>query len=150
MGSLQTAQKKILICDDDADILDLITCLLTNEGYEVKSATAHDEFFAKYKHYKPDLILLDIRMPEHDGFWIADELQLLKNKAPIIFVSAHNRSVYRLCAPVAGAIDFIVKPFEPDLLLARVRSALKLSDASASWFLYATCHQPAQAEQTTE
>jgi DNA-binding response OmpR family regulator len=150
METVQTAQKKILVCDDDADILDVISSLLKLEGYAVTTATAHDEFFAKFRHCKPDLIILDVRMPEHDGFWIADELQILKNKAPIIFVSAHNRSVYRLCAPIAGAVDFIVKPFDPPDLIERVRSVLKLTDGSASWFLYATCHQPANSDQSTE
>ena len=144
-----TASKRILICDDDADILDLIKTLLCNAGYSVTTATGYEEFFANYKASKPDLILMDIRMPEHDGFWMAEELLRLSNKAPIIFVSAHNRSVYRLCAPIAGAIDFIIKPFDPDHLLGRVRNALKVNPASSNWFLYTSSYKPA-VQETTE
>src|SRR5258708_37727217 len=143
------ADKKILVCDDDPDILDVISHLLVHAGYVVNTATEHEEFFEKFKAVQPDLILLDVRMPERDGFWIAQELQRLNNKAPIMFITAHNRSVYRLCAPIAGAVDFVVKPFDPDVLLERVKKAVNTDADSSNWFLYATCHHP-YVEQTTE
>ena len=136
------ATKKVLVCDDDLDSQDLICVILRTEGYAVDSAANHSEFFSKYRDFHPDLILLDIAMPGHDGFWIADELQRLENKAPLIFVSAHNRTVYRLCAPVAGAIDYILKPFDPTVLLTRVANALRPDASSSNWFLFATCHNP--------
>jgi DNA-binding response OmpR family regulator len=150
MSSVLSATKRILVCDDDADIAGMLSQLLTDAGYDVSTASGHDEFFKKFAIARPDLILLDVRMPEHDGFWIAEELQRLENKAPIVFVTAHNRSVYRLCAPVAGAVDFIVKPFEPDLLLQKIQNILKPNSASSSWFLNATCYQSNVPEQTTE
>jgi DNA-binding response OmpR family regulator len=151
MPNVLTAAKKILVCDDDSDIAGLLAHLLTEAGYEVSTASGHDEFFKKFSALRPDLIMLDIRMPEHDGFWIADELQRLDNKAPILFCTAHNRSVYRMCAPIAGAVDFIVKPFDPDALVARIRQILKPHSAeSSSWFLSATCYRPSAPDQSTE
>ncbi len=140
--------KKVLVCDDDPDILELLKTLLSNSGYSVSTAMAHEEFFDKIDEFEPDLILLDIRMPEHDGFWIAEELQRLDINIPIIFVSAPNRSVYRLCAPIAGAVDFIIKPFEPDVLLDRVSKALKMPAKSQNWFLYAASYKPKVHEST--
>jgi len=144
-----TLEKRILACDDDPDILGVIAFLLNDAGYTVETATSHEEFFEKYAGFKPDLILLDVRMPDHDGFWVAQELQRLNNKAPIIFLTAHNRSVYRLCAPIAGAIDFMLKPFDTDVLLARVKKAINTDADSSNWFLYATCHQRC-VDQSTE
>jgi DNA-binding response OmpR family regulator len=144
------SEKRILVCDDDSDIANMLQTLLTGAGYNVTTANEHSEFFTKLDAVNPDLIMLDIRMPEHDGFWIAEELQRRKNKAPVIFVTAHNRSVYRLCAPIAGAVDFILKPFDPMMLLEKVKKTLSDSAASSSWFLYATCHHPANADQSTE
>ncbi|HYG73777.1 MAG TPA: response regulator [Planctomycetota bacterium] len=142
--------KSILICDDEPDILEMMSNLFKSKGYAVETATGHEEFFAKFERNRPDLILLDIRIPDRDGFSIADELQQRENRAPIIFVTAHNRSIYRLCSPVAGAVDFIVKPFDPDVLLASVKKALKSDASGSNWFLYATCRKSQLAEQSTE
>ncbi len=141
--------KKILICDDDADILCMLECLLSTAGYQVSSAASYEEFFEKYKREKPALVLLDVRMPEHDGFWIAEELHRLGNTAPVIFVTAHVRSIFNLSAPIPGAVDLIVKPFEPEFLLSRVSRALRTGAFPGS-LSYATSALPRPVEQTTE
>ena len=145
----ETLTKKVLVCDDDPDILFMLENLLSESGYAVSTANGHEEFFDRIRESEPDLILLDVRMPEHDGFWIAEELQRQNINVPVIFVSAHNRSVYRLCAPIAGAIDFITKPFEPETLLDRVSKALSMPSSTQNWFLYAASYEP-KVHETTE
>jgi DNA-binding response OmpR family regulator len=118
-----TAAKRILVCDDDDDILDMLSHLLNGVGYIVSTAHGHKEFMERFDESRPDLILLDVRMPERDGFWIAEQLQSVE-RVPIIFITAHDRPVYRLCAPIVGAADYLAKPIDPDVLLARIEKAL--------------------------
>jgi DNA-binding response OmpR family regulator len=125
----------ILICDDNDDVLEFLAKSLSIAGYETATAHGHDEFLKAYDARAPDLILLDVRMPERDGFWIAERLQMANNKAPIIFITAHDRPLYRLCAPIAGAVDYVTKPFDPDDLERRIKSALQTDAKTSNWFL---------------
>ena len=126
-----TIAKRILICDDEEDILEMLTLLLSNAGYEVATARGHKEFMVKFHEQQPDLILMDVQMPEHDGFWIAERLPGRK-RIPIIFITAHDRPVYRLYAPMVGAEDYLSKPFEPQMLLSRLESALQPQKKTSS------------------
>jgi DNA-binding response OmpR family regulator len=112
-------KKKILIADDDHAILDAISLLLKEVGYDVKTTmdgkTIHD-----FNDYQPDLLLLDIWMTGWDGRDICKELksgEKTKN-TPIIMISA-NKDTARI-AKEAGADDFISKPFELNILLAKI------------------------------
>lgn len=118
-----TAAKHILVCDDDDDILEMVEHILNRAGYSVAKAHRYSEFMDRFHETKPDLILLDVQMPEHDGFWIAERLPG-SERIPIIFITAHDRPIYRLCAPIVGAEDYVAKPFEPEDLLARIEKAL--------------------------
>jgi len=126
-----TATKRILICDDEDDILEMLAHLLNEAGYSVSTAHEHKEFMTRFHEAKPDLILLDVYMPEHDGFWIAEQLQGIR-RVPIIFITAHDRHVYRLCAPIVGAADYLAKPLDPDVLLNRIEKALSHTPRTSS------------------
>jgi DNA-binding response OmpR family regulator len=126
-----TLAKHILICDDEEDILEMLSLLLSNAGYAVSTARGHKEFMTKFHEHLPDLILMDVQMPEHDGFWIAERLPGHK-RIPIIFITAHDRPVYRLYAPMVGAEDYLSKPFEPRQLLSRLESALQPQKRNSS------------------
>ena len=116
--------KKILICDDDQDTLDALSVLLRNAGYEVLTAHEHNELSAKMRDSDPDLILLDVRMPERDGFWIAEGLQVLGRSIPIILMTAYDRMIYRLYAPFVGCVEYLVKPIDPRVLLSKINHTL--------------------------
>jgi DNA-binding response OmpR family regulator len=134
--TMTTVDKKtVLVCDDNDDILGFIGTLLQHAGFEVKLAHNSREFLAEFKNCRPDVIVLDVRMPEHDGFWIAEQLLDCGNKAPIIFLTAHDCLMYRLYAPVAGASDYLTKPIEPDVLLERINKALTVDAKSSNWLL---------------
>jgi DNA-binding response OmpR family regulator len=128
--------KHILICDDQDDILEMLSHALNGAGYTVSSAHEHREFMEKFREQKPDLIVLDVHMPEHDGFWIAEHLPC-NHRIPIIFITAHDRPVYRLCAPIVGAEDYIAKPLDPEVLLTRIYRALRPNPRPSTRFLEA-------------
>ena len=75
----------------------------------------------------PSVIILDIRMPERDGFWLAEGLQALGQQIPIIFLTGYDSMIYRLYAPFVGSIAYLTKPVDTKLLLAKVEKALNRS-----------------------
>jgi DNA-binding response OmpR family regulator len=133
--TLIEVKRHILICDDNDDVLEFLAKFLELAGYDTAKAHGYDEFVKAYDARVPDLILLDVRMPDRDGFWIAERLQIANNKAPIIFITAHDKPLYRLCAPIAGAVDYVTKPFEPDDLEKRINAALQVDARTSNWFL---------------
>jgi len=118
------AQKTILVCDDDQDILDAVSMALVNAGYKVVTAHEHKELTNQIRLSPPDLIILDVRMPERDGFWIAEFLQVLGVNVPIMFMTAYDQMVYRLYAPFVGAVEYLIKPVDMQILLKKVERAL--------------------------
>lgn len=119
--------EKILVVDDDPDITKFIEVTLANAGYEV--VVEHDGRLAldRVDRQRPDLVLLDIMLPTIDGFEVATELRRRARLAGtgIIVVSARGLPEDRLRGLAIGVDDYIVKPFEPEILLARVRAALR-------------------------
>ena len=113
-------KKKILVADDDTAILEAITLILEDAGYDVNT-TANEQTETLVQKYAPDLILLDIWMAGMDGRVICKNLKSKKQTAhiPIILVSA-NRDTKKM-AIEAGADDFIEKPFEMKYLLAKAK-----------------------------
>jgi DNA-binding response OmpR family regulator len=139
--AMATAAKRILVCDDDHDIVMLLSVILEGAGYLVETAHGHVEFAAKFDPTAPpNLILMDVRMPERDGFSIAENLG---GRVPIIFVTAHDRPVYRLYAPIAGGADYVTKPFDPDDLLKRIEKALQVDPRKSNWFLQVNAYNSA-------
>lgn len=109
--------KKILIVDDDPDILEPLTLLLEMNDYSVSAIHKGEETYAQIAAYKPDLILLDILMSGSDGRTICKQLKkdIATKKIPIVMMSAHPSAKFD--SENAGADDFIAKPFEVDELL---------------------------------
>lgn len=120
-------QAEILIVDDAPENLNLLKSIL-EEKYTIKIATTAKEAIEKVKQHQPDLVLLDIRMPDVDGYELFRELKsMVKEDFPIIFLSALNDTKEKLKAFSMGASDYIEKPFHVDEVNARVTSHLKLS-----------------------
>lgn len=115
---------KILTIDDDKNICEAIKLYLENEGYEV--ATANDGLTGvnTFKSYDPDLVLLDIMMPQKDGWQVCREIREISSK-PIIMVSAKGEVIDRVVGLELGADDYMEKPFDMKELLARIRVVLR-------------------------
>ena len=120
-------QLRILVADDDPDIRSLVSRLLSRAGYAVVSATDGSEALRQAREHKPDLLILDVSMPGADGYAVCRALQAEQGPEapPVIFLTAHAHTSARVEGLDAGAVDYIVKPFEHDELTARVRAALR-------------------------
>ncbi|MFH2140459.1 MAG: HD domain-containing phosphohydrolase [Pseudomonadota bacterium] len=119
---------KILAVDDTPASLRLLTDLLKSEGYEVLSAINGELALHAASNTPPDLILLDIRMPNMDGYEVCRRLKAdsALNDVPVIFVSAASETDEKLMGFKVGAVDYVTKPYQRDELLARVNTHMEL------------------------
>jgi DNA-binding response OmpR family regulator len=113
--------KKILVIDDDPDILELLTLVLVEAGYEVRALSCGDKVFDDIKHFRPDLILMDIMLAGLDGRSICKEIKEnhLTYFVPVILISGTHDLAESLHLPGAPN-DFVSKPFDLDDLLNRI------------------------------
>jgi two-component system alkaline phosphatase synthesis response regulator PhoP len=122
-------KQRILIVDDEPDILDMLEYNLQNEGYDVERAIDGDEALRIAKVFKPDLMLLDVMMPKLDGVEACRRLREQPDlkKTYIIFLTARGEEFAELAGFEAGADDYITKPIKPRALLSRLRAILRRS-----------------------
>ncbi len=118
---------KILVVDDDIDILSVMEILLTMKGFEVEVTAKGENTFPKIETFKPDLILLDVLISGHDGRTICRKLKANKETMhiPVIMFSAHPGAAATIAE--YGANDFIAKPFDVTSLLQKVNYLLEIS-----------------------
>src|SRR6266566_2424646 len=117
--------ERILIIEDELPMRTALQDVLEAEGYRAISAADGESGLRRAIEEKPDLILLDIMMPELDGYAVCAELRRLSNPVPILMLTAKGQVEDRVTGLDAGADDYLVKPFSTDELLARVRAMLR-------------------------
>ena len=122
-------KKKILLIDDEVDILEIMSYNLEKEGYLVTTATNGNEGIQKAKEMIPDLILLDVMMPEKDGIETCQELRQIKElqNTLIVFLSARSEEFSQLAGFQAGANDYVVKLIKPRILISKINALLQLT-----------------------
>ena len=123
--------KKILIIEDDKDIVEMIKYNLKKEQYTVAASFTGKQGFSSAKKDRPDMILLDLMLPDIDGFEVC---KLLKNneltrRIPIIMLTAKSREADKVAGLELGADDYLTKPFSPRELSARIKAVLRRVDA---------------------
>jgi two-component system chemotaxis response regulator CheY len=117
--------QKIIVVDDAAFMRMMIKDILTKNGYEVVGEAENGKIAVeKYKELQPDLVTMDIKMPEMDGIEAVKKIKAINANARIVMCSAMGQQAMVIDAIQAGAKDFIVKPFQPDRVLEAVRKAL--------------------------
>ncbi len=121
----------VLVADDEPRITKLVSLTLRNEGFRVIQAGGGADAIAKAEQYRPDLVLLDIVMPDLDGIEVMRELRE-RRPVPVILLTAKASTSERAQGLDLGADDYVAKPFHPDELAARVRSVLRRSDGAVS------------------
>jgi two-component system KDP operon response regulator KdpE len=114
----------ILLVEDDAAIRKTVGQLLSAYGYEIRSATTGAEAAERFEQQPPNLVVLDLRLPDMDGIDMCRRMRS-RSDVPIIVLSARAGDHDKLAAFTAGADDYICKPFNPDELLARIRVVLR-------------------------
>ena len=115
---------KILIADDDRNICELLKIYFEKEGYAVVLAGNGEEALLKFDEEEPDILLLDVMMPRLDGWQVCRELRK-KSECPIIMITAKGETFDKVLGLELGADDYVVKPFEPKELVARVKAVLR-------------------------
>ena len=115
---------KILIADDDRNICELLKIYLEKEGCNVVLAGDGEEALSKFEAEEPDIILLDVMMPRLDGWQVCREL-LKRSDCPIIMITAKGETFDKVLGLELGADDYVVKPFEPKEIVARVKAVLR-------------------------
>lgn len=118
--------KKILIVDDEKDLVEILTFRLEAAGYDVVSAQNGQEGLEKAKSEKPDLVLLDVMMPKMDGYQVCRALKLdgKYKKVPIIILTAKVEEGDKRTGETVGADGYITKPFDSGELLAKIKELI--------------------------
>jgi DNA-binding response OmpR family regulator len=119
--------KRILIIEDDVSIKEELSILLDQAGYKAICVEDFLNVMDFFNSEKPDLVLLDINLPENNGFSICMKIRSI-SKVPIIFITGRDTSIDELKAFSMGGDDYITKPYNVPILLARISSVLKRSD----------------------
>ncbi|WP_250278620.1 response regulator transcription factor [[Clostridium] colinum] len=118
---------KILVVDDDEHIAELISLYLNKEGYETKEVYSGRKAIEEFSVFSPHLVLLDIMLPEVDGYQVCREIRKISS-VPIIMLTAKGEIFDKVLGLELGADDYIVKPFDSKELLARVKAVLRRFD----------------------
>ena len=126
-GMTNPPRLKVLIVDDEPSITELLSTALRYEGFEVESAASGSEALHAVEAGRPDVVLLDVQLPDLDGFAVQSRLTNVGVKVPIIFLTARHGTADKVRGLTMGADDYITKPFSVDELVARVRVALRRS-----------------------
>jgi len=125
------AQKTLLVADDDASIRSLLKQLLSDEGFNVLEASTGIEVVDKVKESSPDLVIMDVRMPELDGIEALSRVKATNPKTAVLIMTAFGSSNAAIRAMELGAFDYITKPFELDKISHSVKRVLDYQDLTA-------------------
>lgn len=126
-----SARRRILVVDDEEDIAELISFNLRGAGFDVVTAGNGADALVRAAETHPDLILLDVMLPEMDGFAVCEMLRRSpeNSSTPVIFVTSWSSEDARVLGLEFGGADYVVKPFSPKELVLRVRAVLNRSAA---------------------
>jgi len=119
------ADLRVLVVDDETNITDLVTTALRYEGFTVEAANGGTEALRAAESFRPDLVLLDVMMPDRDGFQVAERLRNDGYDVPIIFLTARDTTDDKVKGLALGGDDYVTKPFSLEELVARVRAVLR-------------------------
>ena len=119
--------KSVIVVDDDKEIREIITFVLTRNGFEVTSASNGQQLHAMLVQFIPDLIILDVMMPGEDGYQICNTLRSnpQTRHIPVIIMTAHAEDIYERISVDLGAAVHMIKPFHPFNLLEKVKVLLQ-------------------------
>jgi two-component system OmpR family response regulator len=118
---------KVLVVDDEASICALLSATLRLTGFEVRVANGGHEALAAAEEYQPDLVVLDVMMPDLDGFEVAQRLRSSGHPVPVLFLTARDSVEDRISGLTVGADDYVAKPFSLEEVVLRIRAILRRS-----------------------
>jgi two-component system response regulator MtrA len=121
---------RVLVVDDDAALAEMLGIVLRNEGFDSRVCRTGDRALAEFRDYKPDLLLLDLMLPGKDGIDVCKEVRA-ESGVPIVMLTAKTDTVDIVVGLESGADDYVVKPFKPKELIARIRARVRRFEDSA-------------------
>jgi two-component system OmpR family response regulator len=116
---------KVLVVDDEPNIRELVQVALNFHGFAVTTSATGEDALQLTEAYRPDLIVLDVLLPDIDGFEVCRRLRSVANDVPVIFLTARDATADTVTGLTIGGDDYITKPFSVDALIARVRAVLR-------------------------
>lgn len=119
-----TGRGTILVVDDDASLAEMLTIVLRQEGFDSHMVTRGDLALAAFREHRPDLVLLDLMLPGKDGIDVCKEIRA-ESGVPIVMLTAKSDTVDVVVGLESGADDYVVKPFKPKELVARIRARVR-------------------------
>ncbi len=125
--AMHTQRGKVLVVDDDSSLAEMLTLVLRNEGFGAHVVGDGDKAVRAFHEYQPDIVLLDLMLPGKDGVDVCREIRQ-ESGVPIIMLTAKSDTVDVVVGLESGADDYVVKPFKPKELVARVRARLRTFD----------------------
>ncbi len=123
---------KVLIAEDDRDFGNILAQYVTMNGFDVTLGRNGNEAWDLFNTEKPDLCVLDVMMPEMDGFTLAEKIKDIDNGVPVIFLTAKSLKDDIIRGLKIGADDYITKPFDPEVLILRINNILKRAYSSSN------------------
>jgi two-component system OmpR family response regulator len=143
---------RILVVDDEPNIVDVVSMALRFQGFTVDSAGTGAEAVAKVRDFKPQLIVLDVMLPDMEGFDVAKRLGAQHARVPIIFLTARDATEDKIRGLTLGGDDYVTKPFSLEELVARIRTILRrigLSEAESSRLVFEDLELDDDAHEVT-
>jgi two-component system, OmpR family, response regulator MtrA len=121
---------RVLVIDDDASLAEMLTIVLRQEGFDSRVCSRGDQALAEFRDYRPDVLLLDLMLPGKDGIDVCKEIRA-ESGVPIVMLTAKGDTVDVVVGLESGADDYVVKPFKPKELVARIRARVRRLDVPA-------------------
>ena len=119
------AEHRILVVDDEPNIVDVVSMALRYQGFEVAAAGTGHEALSQVVGFRPHLVVLDVMLPDMEGFEVAERMGAQRADIPIIFLTARDATPDKVRGLSAGGDDYVTKPFSLDELVARIRAILR-------------------------
>jgi two-component system, OmpR family, response regulator len=116
---------RVLVVDDEPNIVDVVSMALRYQGFEVASAGTGEDALAQVDAFKPQIMVLDVMLGDMEGFEVADRLGAQRGRVPIIFLTARDATEDKLRGLTSGGDDYVTKPFSLEELVARIRTILR-------------------------
>jgi two-component system OmpR family response regulator len=116
---------RVLVVDDEPNIRDLLAAALAHDGFEVGKAATGREGLAEVERFDPDLIILDVMMPDLDGLEVCSRLRRSGRSTPVLFLTARDETADKIAGLKAGGDDYLTKPFSLDELIARIQAIMR-------------------------
>ncbi len=130
MDAIRPHKGRVLVVDDDSSLSEMLTIVLRSEGFEPRVCPTGDQAMAMVREFKPDLVLLDLMLPGKDGVDVCRQIRG-ESGTPIIMLTAKSDTIDIVVGLESGADDYVVKPFKPKELIARLRARLRTYEDEA-------------------